>query len=102
MTKNHDRAHGFLDEQVQEIDPERRRGPGRIVGSRRIVDVEFNDYDGYGPYVVTMDLHDLERPFPAVCKEQIEYLDGARQSCEGRRDQWGNCPRERYHVKEEK
>lgn len=79
----------------------RHRHPGRIVSVTKTVVVEYNNYDGHGPYEVEYDACDLERAFAPWC-EKLAESDGEQFVCDGLLNYCGDCPREMYHVAEAK
>lgn len=90
-------VRGILGEVVQDRDPHgRARRPGEIVASRHTVTVEYNDYDGTGPYLVDYDVHDLERAFPPDCPATVNG-----QVCDAPLDFRGHCYQADRHDKEE-
>ena len=102
MTKNHETPVGILGEPVQFRDEFLRRfyrSPGHVVGTRHTVEVEFSDRDG--PHVITVDIHDLERPFPRDC-EATAHRDDATYICGMPVNYRGECPVADRHVKEDK
>lgn len=105
MTKNHATPAGIIGEPVQLRDEKLRQlyaNNGRVVGSRHIVEVEYNDFDGNGPYTVEHNIYDLERPFPQDCEATARLNNDPHTThiCGMPLDYRGACPVAERHVKE--
>lgn len=90
-------ARGILGEVVQDRSPgDPARRPGRIVHSHHVVTVEYDDYDGNGPWQVDYDINELERAFPPDCPATMNG-----QVCGAPLDFRGSCYQADRHDKEE-
>jgi hypothetical protein len=97
--QRHDPASGVHGEKVQDARPEyRARRPGTVIHVRTTVTVEYNDYNGLGPYTVDYDIHDLERAFKPQCEARVLYSDG-EGPCRAYVNFRGDCPRAYLHIK---
>lgn len=104
MTKDHDIPAGILGERVRMRDEDLRSryaSVGFILGVRHVVEVQYNDFDGTGPYVVEHDMHDLERLHARDCQATARSK-GETYLCDMPLDYRGVCPCADRHVKEEK
>lgn len=97
-------ARGILGEKVWSRDPAYRPNrPGRVVRVMHSVEVEYNDLNGQGSYVVVEEVRDLVRGFKPFCEAHIAVRNGPfLVTCDMPLDPMGYCPRAKEHVRDEK